>query len=158
MLNINFAKLTDLELPLLERWLKVPDVAKWFYPAEEWLGEFRETLSAQWKRQCLVRIDNQPAGYIQSYDARKRAVGPWMQLPEGTWGLDFFIAEARFVGIGIATGIVSQFALLCWQDTNIQQLVVEPESNNQRAMNIYREAGFSPLAGHEELWVLNRPA
>lgn len=157
MLNIDFAKLTALELPLIERWLKVPDVAKWFYPAEEWLSDFRETLSAQWKRQWLVRIDNQPAGYIQGYDARQRAVGPWKQLPDGTWGLDFFIAEARFVGIGVATGIVSQFAVMCWQDADIRQLVVEPESNNQRAMAIYREAGFAPLPGREALWVLPRP-
>jgi aminoglycoside 6'-N-acetyltransferase len=127
------------DLPLVRDWLRVPHVKEWWHDADDF--EFVSgDLGHHDMAQFIVPMDERPFGYLQCY-----RIGDWHAgfgaQPDGTRGIDQFIAEPGMVGRGHGSAFIRQFieGLL---DSGTPRIVIDPSPTNPRAIRAYEKAGF----------------
>jgi RimJ/RimL family protein N-acetyltransferase len=144
----DFRKLTADHLALLRSWLNKPHVAEyWQEPQDE--AEFRDKylnmLTARDVRAYIVYVDDVPIGYIQDYQACLVGGGWWLDAEPGTFGIDQFIGEPAWVGKGFGTELIRQFIDRLFADPRVEEIIVDPDPNNSRAIHVYEMVGFKRL-------------
>ena len=139
MTSYQFRPMSADDLPLVRDWLRVPHVKEWWHDADDF--EFVSgDLGHHDMAQFIVTMDERPFGYLQCY-----RIGDWHAgfgaQPDGTRGIDQFIAEAGMVGRGHGSAFIRQFieGLL---DSGTPRIVIDPSPTNPRAIRAYEKAGF----------------
>lgn len=119
---ISFERLTTDHLPLLNKWMQEPHVQK------KAIHPF------------LIKLDKQPVGYIQYYDAIDFDVHGEEELA----ALDFYIGDPTCVGKGLGAQILRNF-LQNHVFKQYEACLVNPEKNNKAALSTYSKAGFTTI-------------
>jgi aminoglycoside 6'-N-acetyltransferase len=139
MASYQFRPMSADDLPLVRDWLRVPHVKEWWHDADDF--EFVSgDLGHHDMAQFIVTMDERPFGYLQCY-----RIGDWHAgfgpQPDGTRGIDQFIAESGMVGRGHGSAFIRQFieGLL---DRGTPRIVIDPSPTNPRAIRAYEKAGF----------------
>jgi aminoglycoside 6'-N-acetyltransferase len=127
-------------LPMVRRWLETPDVVRWWGDPDEQYALVSGDLDHPDMDQFIVRLEEQPFGYIQCY-----ALSTWNQgfgsQPQATRGIDQFIGEPAMIGRGHGSDFIRQFCdhLLA---SGLPRIVTDPDPDNARAVRAYAKAGF----------------
>jgi len=139
MASYQFRPMSADDLPLVRDWLRVPHVKEWWHDADDF--EFVSgDLGHHDMAQFIVTMNERPFGYLQCY-----RIGDWHAgfgpQPDGTRGIDQFIAEPGMVGRGHGSAFIRQFieGLL---DSGTPRIVIDPSPTNPRAIRAYEKAGF----------------
>ena len=139
MASYQFRPMSADDLPLVRDWLRVPHVKQWWHDADDF--EFVSgDLDHHDMAQFIVSVDQRPFGYLQCY-----RIGDWHAgfgpQPDGTRGVDQFIADPNMVGCGHGSAFIRQFieGLL---DNGTPRIVIDPSPTNPRAIRAYEKAGF----------------
>ena len=136
-----FRPMTASDMPMMHAWLAHPHVVPWWHDADDFefvSGDMNHHDMAQF----IVHADERPFGYLQCYRIGDWHVGFGPQ-PEGTRGIDQFIAEADMVGCGHGSAFIRQFADDLFA-AGTSRVVVDPRPDNPRAIRAYQKAGFAP--------------
>jgi len=138
-----FRPMTAGDLPLVRDWLSMPHVAKWWHDADDF--EFVSgDLDHHDMGQFIVSHADHPFAYLQCY-----RIGGWHTgfgaQPDGTRGLDQFIADKDLVGRGHGSSFIRAFSdrLL---GSGAPRIVLDPQPTNARAIRAYEKAGFRPTS------------
>ena len=138
-MTYQFRPMSAGDLPLVRDWLRVPHVKEWWHDADDF--EFVSgDLGHHDMAQFIVTMDERTFGYLQCY-----RIGDWHAgfgpQPDGTRGIDQFIAESGMVGRGHGSAFIRQFieGLL---DRGTPRIVIDPSPTNPRAIRAYEKAGF----------------
>ena len=163
MQSFLFKSLCENDFDLLYHWLQEPVINQWYARGKSWTFE-------DLKQKYLPRIkgkDNvpsfiiykkeRPIGFIQYYCLTDH-------LPEGIQdfnhslfksyqanelvGLDLFVADQDNRGKGWGRQILNCFMLKL--PTTTKAVIVDPESNNHRAIRCYLNTGFQPTNYSED--------
>ena len=144
-------------MDLLFHWFQEPMINEWYARGKHWSFE-------DIKHKYLPRVqgkDNTPSFIIYKED---RSIG-FIQyycltehLPEGIRtknhplfksyqpnqlvGIDLFVADEEHRGKGLGTQILNCFMLKL--PMSIKAVIVDPDSNNYKAIRCYVKAGFQP--------------
>jgi aminoglycoside 6'-N-acetyltransferase len=135
-----FRPMTSDDLPMIRRWLKTPEVVRWWGHPDEQYALVSGDLDHPDMDQFIVAMDSRPFGYIQCY-----ALSTWNQgfgpQPKATRGIDQFIGEPGMIGRGHGSALIRQFSdsLLT---SGIPRIVTDPDPENVRAVHAYAKAGF----------------
>lgn len=126
---------------MLRRWLRTPEVVRWWGDPNEQAALLEGDLNEPLMAMRIVSFANSPFAYAQDYD-----VGSWPQaqfahLPAGTRAIDAFIGKPDMIGCGhgaaflrlLAQRLISEGAPL---------VAIDPDLNNLRARRAYGSAGF----------------
>ena len=138
-MTYQFRPMSAGDLPLVRDWLRVPHVKEWWHDADDF--EFVSgDLAHHDMAQFIVSVDQRPFGYLQCY-----RIGDWHAgfgpQPDGTRGVDQFIADPKMVGRGHGSAFIRQFieGLLT---SGTPRIVIDPSPTNPRAIRAYEKAGF----------------
>jgi len=134
-----FRPMSAGDLPLVREWLARPHVAAWWHGGDDF--EFISgDLDHDDLAQFIVTMDERPSGYLQCYRISdwNEGFGP---QPDGTRGIDQFIAEPELLGRGHGSAFIRAFVegLL---NTGTPRFVIDPSPTNPRAVRAYEKAGF----------------
>ncbi len=153
--EITFAPLRPEHLVLMHRWFSRPHMTWWtrgetYTPQmleEKYRGLFQGEPGAEG---FLIRVAGQDAGYIQWYAVAE-------SFPEGVTtdenplftahprealaGVDLFLGEAGLVGTGLGPRVLESF-LTAHVFPRFRAAVVDPMSDNARALRAFEKAGF----------------
>jgi aminoglycoside 6'-N-acetyltransferase len=139
--------LTDFSLML--RWLREPQVARWYFDEaelsdddlmEKWRGRADGDLLV---RRFIISVDGTDIGQIQTckladepeYDAE---VG----VP-GAAGVDLLIGEPDYRDRGVGTQMLGELLRqIVFTDPEIDVCTIDPEPENTRAIRCYAKVGF----------------
>lgn len=144
-----FKRVESQDLQLLFRWFNQPYIAELWAEPKTW-DEFRE----KWLDKILkdfnyvAYIDGVSIGYIRYYhvndDDRKNFAGVY--IPEPSVGSDLFIGEPEYLGKGYGAEMIRQFiAFVKSQEPNCKAMVIDPASDNLRAIACYEKVGFQKV-------------
>ncbi|WP_430727468.1 GNAT family N-acetyltransferase [Undibacter mobilis] len=127
------------DLPLVRDWLTVPHVAAWWHDANAF--EFVSgDLDHHDMGQFIVSCADRPFAYLQCY-----RIGDWHKgfgpQPDGTRGLDQFIADEEMVGRGHGSAFIRAFSESLLK-SGAPRIVLDPQPTNARAIRAYEKAGF----------------
>lgn len=146
-MNIEFRKFISGDLPLFRKWLSEPHV-KLFWQETDDDKKLRDKIINKYPEMgieaFMVYLDQQPIGFIQSYEACRVGGGWWPEAMPGVYGVDQFIGEPSFCGKGWGPKIMSQYVQKMKSENKITEIIVDPEPQNQRAILAYKKAGFQP--------------
>jgi len=140
----------DVDLPMLQAWIKRPHVREW------WAGEeadlpfeaFRaiylpRVMAEESVTPYIAMLDGGPVGYAQSYVAMGSGGGWWEgENDPGVRGIDQFLAEATDLNKGLGTRMVKALVARLFRDPAVTRIQTDPAPENHRAIRCYEKAGF----------------
>jgi len=130
-----------LDLPLLQHWLRTPEVVRWWGNAEEQAVLLREDMDEPRMVMRIVSFEGRPFAYAQDY-----AVHAWPQphfahLPPGSRAIDSFIGEPDMIGRGHGSAYLKLLAERLRAE-GAPVVTIDPDVDNLRARRAYEKAGF----------------
>ena len=139
-----FRPLVPADLPLIADWLVRPHVAEWWDDEDDKLAEIRAAMADPSTQPHVIELDGRPIGYIQCYDPHAEVGHPYQDQPPGTLGIDQFIGEQDFVGIGHGSRLIRAFVDGLFA-RGAKRIILDPDPTNARAIRAYKKAGFEPF-------------
>lgn len=151
-MTIQFKKMTEQDLPLWEKWIKLPHVSNiWFLDAEEGeesLDRIREKTKGNGHTVAfIILLDDLPIGYIQYCDLYayqtllSKPSSIFSYVDPKTYSIDLFIAEVNLLNKGLGTKIVELFRNKLIEE-GAKKILIDPAATNKRAIRCYEKAGF----------------
>jgi aminoglycoside 6'-N-acetyltransferase len=129
------------DLATFERWLRSPEVIRWWGDPDEQFALLQEDLSEPKMVMRVVSFEGQPFAYAQDYDVQSWPQAHFAALPAGTRAIDAFIGEADMIGRGHGAAFLRLLAQrLCNEGTPV--VAIDPDADNHRARRAYAKAGF----------------
>jgi len=121
-------------------WLRYPHVREWWGDPDEQYVLISGDRDEPAMDQYVMLIDDEAAGYLQCYHLSKwnECFGP---QPQGTRGIDLFIATSDRIGRGQGPAAIRAFCDLMFQ-YGVPRIVTDPAAANARAIRAYEKAGF----------------
>jgi aminoglycoside 6'-N-acetyltransferase len=141
MRSYQFRPLRREDLPLVARWLRAPQVARWWGDPDQELATLTEDLEEPLMRQWIVECGRRPFAYVQAYRPPSWPQPHLANLPEGAQAIDVFIGEPDMFGRGHGAALLTEFARMLIKD-GAACVVVDPHAENHRARGAYARAGF----------------
>jgi len=135
------------DLPMLADWLATPHAVAWWGDPAEQLALVTEDLDEPLMDQRIACLGARPFGYLQSYPAHAWPAGaPHLaDFPVGTVAVDCFVGPVDMLGRGHGSAMLRLYAdhLI---GRGAQEVVIDPDPENERAVRAYRRAGFQDVA------------
>ena len=146
--DYQFTPVTEMDFPMLRRWLATPEVRKWWGDPDAELGLIREDLDENRMINLIVGLDGHPFAYVQHYEVHSWPQAHLSHLPSGCRAIDTFVGDPKMLGAGHAPAYLRQLAssLLA---AGAPEVVIDPVADNARAVRAYEKAGFSRIERHE---------
>jgi aminoglycoside 6'-N-acetyltransferase len=140
-MTYSFRPATRDDLPMLRRWLRTPDVARWWgdpdHEAALLAGDLNEPLMVM----RIVSCGGRPFAYAQDYDVGSWPQPQFLHLPRGTRAIDAFIGEPDMIGCGHGSAFLRLLAQRFIAE-GAPLVAIDPDARNFRARRAYAKAGF----------------
>ena len=149
---IGFVPVGPEHYPLLQAWLDAPHMREWWGDSEDELGVIRDMVEGRdTTRPFLIAMDGEPIGYIQCWfighhqNEKWLADHPWLaELPSEAVGVDLSIGDPQWLSQGIGSAALAAFVRRLREEGH-ESIVIDPASENHRAVRAYTKAGFRPM-------------
>jgi aminoglycoside 6'-N-acetyltransferase len=129
------------DLPMLERWLRTPEVVRWWGEPQEQAALLREDLDDPRMVMRIVALAGRPFAYAQDYDVQVWPQPHFAGLPLGARSIDSFIGEPDMIGKGHGSNYLKLLAQRLRAD-GAPVVAIDPAVENLRARRAYAKAGF----------------
>jgi aminoglycoside 6'-N-acetyltransferase len=153
---ISFEPLSRSHLPVLQRWLAEPHVARWWNHDPSAAAVERDFgFSFDQGDDMVVLVDGTPVGLIQlslfsDHPDYAAELDPIYPVGAGTATIDYFIGDAGRVGRGLGSAMITAFVDRLWSErTDITELVVPVNDANEGSWRALLNAGFRRVAEGE---------
>jgi aminoglycoside 6'-N-acetyltransferase len=146
-----FRPMTHADLPLMAAWLAEPQFARWWGDPAAELRDVESNLASDTVRPLVIVIDDEPAGYLQSYDIHAETGHPYQDQPPGTIGIDLSIGKPELVGRGHGPRVMDALASELFA-AGAPRVVVDPHPANVAAIRAFAKAGFRPLGERTSIY------
>lgn len=151
--SITFTPVEKNDFIVLYDWLRVPHVAKWWYPDllpwVDFVKKYEKSLNSDFVRGYFIKVNKKAIGFIQSYDANKIPDAKGEKDPIGTWGMDLYIADSEYLGKGFGVKILISFMEKLTKENDVKKFVIDPHIDNKIAIRTYEKVGFIPVREEE---------
>ncbi|WP_315723290.1 MULTISPECIES: GNAT family N-acetyltransferase [unclassified Bradyrhizobium] len=139
-MNLGFRPMTEGDLPAIRDWLQQPHIREWWGDPDEQYALIDGDRAEPAMGQYIILMEGEAAGYLQCYalTAWNDGFGP---QPDGTRGIDLFIAGHERIGRGHGPLALRTFCGLMFQ-RGVPRVVTDPSPTHARAIRAYEKAGF----------------
>ena len=151
---IEFPRLTEADLALVEEWLRRDHVAPWWRDdIGESIARYRAALEGRDPTDhFVIEVDGRPVGMIQTYLVSDYP--EWEEIVRvgiGVAGVDLVIGEADAIGRGLGSRVLAQFARdVVFSRPDTRAVVAGVEEANRRSWRAFEKAGFRHVRDVEE--------
>lgn len=112
-------------------------------PNDDWNWEEELGRDVFWRQQWVAEVEGEPIGFLQIIDPANEESQYWgTALPSGKRALDIWIGPAQWLGRGYGTRMMSAALEICFADPEVDEVLIDPLSDNERAIRFYRRLGF----------------
>lgn len=133
------ATIDDLEI--LRHWDKQEHIKAATQDADwNWPVELKR--SPPWREQWIVEVEVKPIGFIQIIDPAEEETRFWGKVGEGKKAIDIWIGEKEFLGKGYGTRMMHWTLDRCFEDSKVNEVLIDPLETNVKAIAFYRRIGF----------------
>ncbi len=150
--SVALRPLAEEDAPLLLRWLTDSRVLEyWEGPNAKFTPQrIREQFYSKEKDffRCIVEYEERSIGYLQAYRLDQELFKEYEYSPEPgalSFGIDQFIGEPEYWGQKIGRAFVSLVVTYLTQQEGAASVVLDPHTDNLRAIRCYEACGFRKL-------------
>ncbi len=138
----DFRPATADDLPMLEAWLRTPEVVRWWGDPAGQLALLEEDLANPLMTMRIVALRGRPFAYAQDYHVHSWPQPHLAGLPRGARAIDSFIGEPGMIGQGHGSAFLRQLARRLIAE-GAPMVAIDPDVRNLRARRAYARAGFA---------------
>ncbi len=139
--DYTFRPATHDDLPLLEHWLRTPEVVRWWGDPDEQAALLRDDLDEPRMVMRIVSFRGRPFAYAQHYGVHDWPQPHFADLPAGSRAIDSFIGEPLMIGRGHGSIYLRLLAEQLGAE-GAPVVAIDPDVGNIRARRAYENAGF----------------
>jgi aminoglycoside 6'-N-acetyltransferase len=136
-----FRAAATADLPMLRRWLRTPEVARWWGDRTEQAALLQEDLAEPRMRMRIVSFAGRPFAYAQDYPVHAWPQPHLADLPPGARAIDAFIGEPDMIGRGHGATFLRLLAERL-REEGAPVVAIDPDPRNLRAWRACAKAGF----------------
>jgi aminoglycoside 6'-N-acetyltransferase len=137
----SFRPASGVDLPRLRRWLRAPEVTRWWGDPRRELETLRADLDEPRMTMRIVSFNGWPFAYAQHYEVHAWPQPHLAHLPQGSRAIDSFIGWPSMIGRGHGQAYLRLLAeRLCAEGAPL--VAIDPAIDNLRARGAYERAGF----------------
>ena len=141
--------LWEIDIPLMERWLFLPHIAKWYKQPEHWMREIKERRGEfSFLTHLIIEYEGVPIGFCQYYDCYySQAHEVWNEEwqvaeKEGvTFSIDYLIGEEDYLHKGCGKETI-RLLIEKIKVLGAKRIIVDPEEENIDSKRILEANGF----------------
>ena len=143
--------LFDNDIALMERWLYLAHVAKWYKHPEHWLKELHERRGEfSFLTHFIVEYEGVPIGFCQYYDcyfAQEHEV--WNdkchtgEKQGEVFSIDYLIGEPDYLSKGYGKEIVRLLTERIQNIPSAKKIIVQPEQDNDNSRAVLTANGYT---------------
>jgi aminoglycoside 6'-N-acetyltransferase len=141
MKGYTFRPAYEHDLPLLEQWLRTPEVVRWWGDPDEQLALLRGDLNDPRMAMQIVSLGGKPFAYAQDYDVNSWPQPHFSSLPPRSRAIDSFIGEPDMISRGHGSTYLRLLAERL-RTEGAPRVAIDPDEDNYRARRAYEKAGF----------------
>ncbi len=153
---ISFVPVDASHYAMLERWLKLPHMREWWGDPATELGYIRDMVEGRDStKPFLILVDGEAKGYIQYWFIGPHQTEEWaqdnpwlMELPADAIGVDLSIGDPDLLSKGVGSQALQAFVSML-REQGHENIIIDPDPENHRAVSAYRKAGFRPVPNLE---------
>jgi aminoglycoside 6'-N-acetyltransferase len=97
------------------------------------------------RRYYIADLDGRPIGAMQIIDPHLEPTHYWGEVAPNQRAVDIWIGVASELGKGHGEAMMRQALAMCFADSAVTAIVIDPLASNTRAHKFYRRVGFRPL-------------
>ena len=148
MLNMDYKiklrNLTDLDMPLIKKWLYLPHVKRWYHNTEEWLGELSERFDRYaFITHLMVVVNDETVGFCQFFPIEVKGQKWYGSIPmKNTYSIDYLIGNVNYLSKGLAPKIIQLLTKKILSETNAKRIIVQPEEENLKSRRALINAAY----------------
>jgi aminoglycoside 6'-N-acetyltransferase len=150
---LSLRPMTEADLPVVEAWLGLPHVARWWTPdttAEAEVARYRERVrqdNTPATHMLMVTLDSMPVGWCQwyrwaDYPADAEAIG----ARDGEIGIDYAIGDPAQVGRGVGTTLIATLTTEIRRRHPGAGILTAPAAANMASRRVLEKNGFHLVA------------
>ncbi len=147
------------DLPLLQRWLREPLVARWWNhdTSDEAIErDFGPSIRGEEPGEDLVvSLNGTPVGLVQrskiaAYPAELEEFEHVMEVPDGAVELDYLIGEAELRGTGLGPRVIAALVADTWaKHADVPTILICVVAGNRASWRAAEKAGLTRIAEAE---------
>lgn len=145
MQTLLLRQLLDKDIALLERWLYMPHIAKWYHNPLSWIDEVQKRNDKySFIHHFIVECGGKPIGFCQYYQyLYSREDWHGGTDIKGAYSIDYLIGDTEYLGKGFGKEIVGLLVDKIKQHNDAKRIIVQPEPENKASCNTLLSCGFS---------------
>jgi aminoglycoside 6'-N-acetyltransferase len=130
---------------MLEAWLHLPHVRRWWGDPEAALAEVCHR--APGSGYAMINADGLPVGYLcwQPYAQQDRDAIGWAALPNGALDMDIMIGELSHLGRGVGPQAIRLLFQRLAENPSVELVGLATSVENSSAIRAYEKVGFSAV-------------
>lgn len=136
-----FRPVLRTDLPRLQRWLRTPEVARWWGDPAAQAALLEADLSEPRMVMRIVSFAGRPFAYAQDYAVHDFPQPHFDALPAGSRAIDAFVGEPDMIGRGHGAAFLRLLAERLTAE-GAPVVAIDPGVDNARARHAYAKAGF----------------
>jgi RimJ/RimL family protein N-acetyltransferase len=142
--QLSIRGIVDTDIQMIKDWLYKDHIQKWYGDPCEWLEEIYDHEGRfDWITHCIIEYKAEPIGFCQYYDCSKTGKGySWDNEPNGTFGIDYFIGEERYLGKKLGSCVVRLVGQQVIKTESLVQLIADPVPENIKSIRVLEKNGY----------------
>ena len=149
--SIALRRATLADVLQLERWDRQPHViaaitddpsADKAFEDANWVDEI--AAQGAYSEYRIAELNDRPIGAMQIIDPHNEPTHYWGDIEPNLRALDIWIGEPDCLGKGYGSTMMHLAFELCFADSSVTAIVIDPLTSNTRAHRFYRRLGFKP--------------
>lgn len=126
---------------MLRRWDLEPHVID-SDPNSDWDYEDEIGRDLPGRAHFIAEADGEPVGVMEFTDPEHDDTRYWGEMPAGYRALDIWIGPSNRLGQGLGTLMMREAISMCFADTSVHSILIDPLETNTDAIRFYERIGF----------------
>ncbi len=139
MVRLRQASIQDLEL--LQYWDTKQHIID-CDPDDDWNWETELHRDPEWREQLVAELKGEPIGFLQIIDPHKEDTKYWGEIEPDKRAIDIWIGEENNLNKGYGTFMMKLAIERCFQNPDVNEILVDPLKTNTKAHRFYERLGF----------------
>ncbi|WP_281991353.1 GNAT family N-acetyltransferase [Aquimarina aggregata] len=139
--QVNLRIATNKDLELVKYWDQQQHVID-SDPDDDWDWEYELNRFPDWRAQFIAEINGRAIGFIQIIDPKKEDSQYWGDVPDNQRAIDIWIGEQEDLGKGYGTQMMKLAIDYCFNNDNVNTILIDPLVSNTKAIRFYEKIGF----------------
>ena len=111
-------------------------------PDDEWNWEIELNRNPSWREQLIAELNGEPIGFIQIIDPYLEESHYWGSVEKNKKAIDIWIGEESNLNKGYGTLMMKLAIERCFQNQDIDGILIDPLKSNVKAHRFYERLGF----------------